>query len=103
MFLKPLNTKHPSIRFKYEICTPCLSRARNLCCKEKITKTTFLSQQKKLTFNTFFKFNFKIKYIIYLMKYISRSIQYAGKVEKAFNLRLNNHRKDRKKPGSVIA
>ena len=29
-------------------------------------------------------------------------MQYVGKVETAFNLRLNNHRKDTKKPNSIL-
>ena len=30
-------------------------------------------------------------------------MQYIGKAETAFNLRLNNHRKDTKKPNSILA
>ena len=30
-------------------------------------------------------------------------MQYVGKAETAFNLRLNNHRKDTKKPNSILA
>ena len=30
-------------------------------------------------------------------------MQYVGKVETVFNLRLNNHRKDTKKPNSILA
>ena len=29
-------------------------------------------------------------------------MQYVGKAETAFNLRLNNHRKDTKKPNSIL-
>ena len=30
-------------------------------------------------------------------------MQYVGKAETAFNQRINNHRKDTKKPGSILA
>ena len=37
------------------------------------------------------------------MECILCNMQYVGKAETAFNLRLNNHRKDTKKPNSNIA
>ena len=37
------------------------------------------------------------------MECILCKMQYVGKAETAFNLRLNNHRKDTKKPNSILA
>ena len=37
------------------------------------------------------------------MECISCKMQYVGKAETAFNLRLNNHRKDTKKPNPILA
>ena len=84
-------------------CTPCLSGTRTLCCNQVLTTNTFMSQQTKRTFNIFFNLNCKSEYVIYLMECILCKIQYVGKAETAFNLRLNNHRKDTKKPNSILA
>ena len=81
----------PSRRGK---CTPCLSSARTLCCNQVLTTNTFMSQQAKQTFNIFFNHTCKMEYVIYLMKRILYKMQYVGKAETAFNLRLNNYRKD---------
>ena len=37
------------------------------------------------------------------MECILCQVQYVGKAESAFNLRLNNHRKDTKQPNSILA
>ena len=59
-----------------------------------------MSQQP--TFNIFFNLNCKNQYIIYLMECILCKMQYVGKAKTAFNLRLNNHRKDTKKSNSIL-
>ena len=41
--------------------------------------------------------------IIYSLEYIIVKIQYAGKFEKLFNIRLNSHRKDIKNPNAIEA
>ena len=84
-------------------CTPCLSGTRTLCCNQVLTTNTFMSQQTKRTFNIFFNLNCKSEYVIYLMECILCKMQDVGKAETAFNLRLNNHRKDTKKPNSILA
>ena len=61
-----------------------------------------MSQQTKQTFNIFFNLNRKSEYVIYLMKCVLYKMQYVRKAEIAFNLRLNNHRKDSKKPNSIL-
>ena len=80
-----------------------LSSTKTLCCNQVLTKNTFMSQQTKQTFNIFFNLNCKSEYVIYLMECILCKMQYVGKAETAFNLRLNNHRKDTKKPNSILA
>ena len=84
-------------------CTQCLSGARTLCCNQGLTTNTFMSQQTKRTFNIFFNLNCKSEYVIYLMECILCKMQYVGKAETTFNLRLNNYRKDTKKPKSILA
>ena len=59
-----------------------------------------MSQQP--TFNIFFNLNCKNQYIIYLMECILCKMQYVGKAKTAFNLRLNDHRKDTKKSNSIL-
>ena len=54
-----------------------------------------MSQQTKGTFNS--------EYVIYLIEYILCKMQYVGKADTAFDLRLNNHGKDTKKPNSILA
>ena len=51
----------------------------------------------------FLNLNYKCEYVIYLMECILCKMQYVGKAETAFNLRLNNHRKDTKKSNSILA
>ena len=48
----------------------------------------------KRTFNIFHKLTRKSQYVMYLMECILCKIQYVGKSEIPFNLKLNNHRKD---------
>ena len=45
-------------------------------------------------FKIFCKLNCKSSSVIYLMECTLCKIQYVGKVETPFNIRLNNHRKD---------
>ena len=45
----------------------------------------------------------KSKYVIYLLECTKCKIQYVGKVETEFNIRLNNHRKDVWKPDAIPA
>ena len=42
-------------------------------------------------------------YVIYLLECILCKIQYVGMSETSFNIRLNNHRKDIKKPNATEA
>ena len=84
-------------------CTPCLSGARTLCCNQVLTTNTFMGQQTKRAFNIFFNLYCKSENVIYLMECVLCKMQYLGKAETAFNLRLNNHGKDTKKHNSILA
>ena len=49
-------------------CTPCRSKAGNICCKQVKTTTTFKGQQINKTWMIFHNTNCKTEYAIYLMK-----------------------------------
>ena len=66
----------------------------SLYCTQVVNTKTFESYQTKRTFKILHKLNFKSSFAIYLMERTICKIQYVGKVETPFNIRLNNHRKD---------
>ena len=82
---------------------PCSSTRPSLCCTQVLNTQTFMSQKTKRTFNIFHKLPCKSQYVIYLMECILCKIQYVGKSETPFNLRLNNHRKDVYNPKAIPA
>ena len=84
-------------------CSPCFSNSRTLCCKQVIKTEHFKSNQTNRTFTISQKTNCKSNFIIYLLECKLSKIQYVGKAETAFNLRLNNHRKDVKDPKAIPA
>ena len=85
-------------------CTPCYTN-RLLCCQQETTAflktTTFKSTQTRETFTIFHQFTCHSNYVIYLLECINCKIQYVGKSETSLNIRLNNHRKDIKKPNTI--
>ena len=74
--------------------TPCLANNRTLYCKEVTNTATFRSNQTSRIFKICHKLNCNSKYVIYLLECTKSKIQYVGKAETEFNIRLNNHRKD---------
>ena len=84
-------------------CTLCLSDTRTPCCNQVLTANTFMSQRTKRTFNIFFNLNRKSEYVIYLRECILCKMQYVRKAETAFSVRLDNQRKDTKKPNFILA
>ena len=84
-------------------CSPCNSRRNNLCCKQVLPATTFRSAKTNKEFKIFHKLNCKSVNVIYLLECNLHHIQYIGKSETPFNIRLNNHRKDVKNPNSIPA
>ena len=83
-------------------CTPCYT-SRSLCCQQVLKTTTFTSAQTRETFTIFYQVTCHSNYVIYLLECIICKIQYVGKSETSFNIRLNNHRKDIKKPNAIEA
>ena len=82
---------------------PCSSTRPSLYCTQIVNTQTFMSQQTKRTHKIFNKLTCKSQYVIYLMECILCKIQYVGKSEIPFNLRLNNHRKDVNNPNTISA
>ena len=66
----------------------------SLCCTQIVNAKTSESYQTKRTFKIFLKLNCKSSFVIYLMECTLCRIQFVGKAETPFNIRLNNHRKD---------
>ena len=84
-------------------CILFLLMARSLYCNQGVTTNPYRSQQTKPTFHDFFNLNCKSEHDIHLTEFILCNIQYVGKAEVAFNLRLNNHRKDSKEADPNLA
>ena len=84
-------------------CTPFRSKAGTICCKQVKTTTPFKSKQTNKTWKIFHNTNCKTEYAIYLMKCTICNLQYVGKNETQFNIRLNNHKKDIKDPKAISA
>ena len=84
-------------------CTSWLANNRSLCCKQVINKTAFRSNQTSRIFKIYHNLNCKRKYGINLLERTKSKIQYVGKAETEFNIRLNNHRKDVWKPDAIPA
>ena len=82
--------------------TPCYT-SRSPCCQQVLKTTTFTSTQTRETFAIFHQVTCHSNYVIYLLQCILCKILYVGKSETAFNIRLNNHRKDIKKPNAIEA
>ena len=82
---------------------PCSSTRPSLSCTQIVNTQTFMSHQTKRTFNIFYKLTCKSQQVIFLMECILCKIQYVGKSETPFNLRLNNHGKNVNNPKAISA
>ena len=67
------------------------------------TLISFRSQQNARIFTIFYHVNCKSDFVIYLLECKKCHIQYVGKAETDFNLRLNSHRKDVYKADVITA
>ena len=81
-------------------CVSC-NWTRCLCCQQLISTTKFKSNQANKTFKIYHRVNYKSGFIIYLLECDICNIEYVGKSETLFNVRLNNHRKDVKNPNVI--
>ena len=77
-------------------CEPCNTSKPLLCCKQVIDTSTFQSYQTQQRYTIFH--NMQNPMSCTLCK-----IQWVGKAETAFDIRLNNHRKDVNNPKSIPA
>ena len=83
--------------------TPYLANNRTLCCKQVVYTIKFRSNQTNQIFQIYHNLNYKSKKVIYLLQCTKCKIQYVGKAEIEFNIRLNNHRKVVWKPYPIPA
>ena len=75
-------------------CKPCKPNRNKLCCKQLISTNKVMSTVTKRSHNIYDNTNCKTSYLIYVMQCMKCNIQYVGKSEPAFEIRLNNHRAD---------
>ena len=73
--------------------TKCSSKSGNLCCKQVVHTQSFKSSVTQKKIHIFHDLDCKSKLLIYLMECRICRIQYIGKSETEFSIRLNNHRK----------
>ena len=81
-------------------CSPCLSRPNNLCCKQVTSCTTFKSNKHERVYQILHNTNCHSTFCIYLIECTKFKVQYIGKSETKFNIRLNNHRNDAYHPSN---
>ena len=84
-------------------CRPCLTRRDNICCEQVLKTNTFTNYRTGETFKIFHQLNCKSSHLIYLLQCRICQLQYVGKSETSFNIRLNNHRKDSKNKNTILA
>lgn len=82
-------------------CTPCLSHARNKCCKQMISTDHFINRKTNQKFFIRHNLNCKSDKVIYLIECTLCDKGYVGKSETPSNLRTNNHRCDANKADSI--
>ena len=63
----------------------------SLCYTQVVNTKFFKSYQTKKTFKIFHELNCKSRFVIYLMECTLCKIQFIGKAETSFKIRLNNH------------
>ena len=81
-----LNKQH-EIKF----CRPCKT-SKCLCCKQLKHTNQFKSSKTNQTYKIFHETNCKSKFVVYLLECKKCKLQYVGKSEWQFNIRLNNYR-----------
>ena len=86
---KVFRKKPKSRTVKY--CQPCNAK-NNLCCNHLQSTNSFTSSVTKTTYKIFHESNCKSRNVIYLLECIRCKLQYVGKSEWPFNIRLNNYR-----------
>ena len=78
-------------RLTIQFYQPC-NTANSLYCKHVPTTNSFKSNVTNVSYNIYHKTNCKSRNIINLLECTTCALQYVGKSEWPFNLRLNNYR-----------
>ena len=91
-----------NIKFTNGECSPCFSNSGTLC-KNVIQTEHFKSNHTNRRFRIFQKTTCTSNSIIYLLECELCKIQFVGKAETAFNIRLDDHRKYIKYPKAIPA
>ena len=68
-----------------------------------VNTNTFKDNQTKIVFNIYHIIACKNQCTIYVLECSQYNIQYVGKSETNFNIRLNNHQKDVSNPNAIAA
>ena len=84
-------------------CSPSSANNTTLCYKQVISSSTSKSQQTNKSYTIFHEVNCSIRYFIYLLECTLCKKQYVRKSGTSFNIRLNNHCKEIKKPDAILA
>ena len=84
-------------------CRPYLTRKGNMCCPHVLKTNTFTRYEAGETFQFFHQLNCKSSHLIFLLPCQICQLQYVGKSEISFSIRLNNYRKDSKKKDPILA
>ena len=95
--------RNKDIRSRKGWCSPCNTRRNNLCCSQIGDTNKFQSNVTKEKFKIFHRVNCRSKFVIYLLECILCKIQYVGKSEWPFNIRINKHRDDVLKHDAILA
>ena len=96
---KLIKTKNNHQAGKHVRC----NSTRCLCSQQLISAATFKSNQTKKTFKIYHRANCKSSFVIFLLECYICNIQYVGKSETPFYIRLNNRRKEVKNPNAMPA
>ena len=84
-------------------CMPCLTNAKNKCCKQMVSTNYFSNRKTGRKFYIQHHLNCRSSKVIYLIECIlCNNKPYIGKSEPPSNLRTNNHRSDAKRPDSIM-
>ena len=94
--------KHNNITKKGK-CSTCSVSNRILYYNQVISSSTFENYQTNKSYKIFHEVSYCSAYVMYLMECALGKKQYVRKSETSFNIRLNNHRKDVKKPDTILS
>ena len=85
-------------------CRPCQSKKGGAkCCQQVLDTTTFKSIQTQKTYTMRHNLDCRSTFVIYLLECMKCHIQYVGKSEKQFKMRLSHHRYEVTRPNGIPA